>query len=267
MTRAAERGQVSGSAADIYERFFLPALFAEWAPRLAERSAIGPGDRVLDVACGTGVAAREALARVAPGGRVSGLDCNPDMLGVAARIAPQVDWRAGTAQALPFGDASFDVALCQFGLMFFEDRAGALAEMWRVLRPGGRLAVATWAALPTSPGYAAMYALLQDLFGAEIAGALHAPFALGEADMLHALAREAGIAGATVETVAGHARFASLEDWLHTEIRGWTLADTIDDAGFERLLAAAPEHLGRFAGADGRISFAAPAHILSATRA
>jgi ubiquinone/menaquinone biosynthesis C-methylase UbiE len=97
---------------------------------------------VLDVACGTGVVAREAARRVGPAGAVAGLDRNEGMLAVARRMAPGIAWRHGLAEALPFPDGAFDAVICQFGLMFFEDRGKALGEMWRALRPGGRLAVA-----------------------------------------------------------------------------------------------------------------------------
>src|SRR5262245_30686072 len=97
----ASTGQVTGSAAEVYEAFFVPALFGQWATRLAEAAGLCPGNRVLDVACGTGVLAREAAGRVAPGGSVVGLDRNEGMLAVAAAKAPSIGWRAGRAEALP----------------------------------------------------------------------------------------------------------------------------------------------------------------------
>jgi ubiquinone/menaquinone biosynthesis C-methylase UbiE len=117
-------------------------LFEEWAPRVCKAAALLPGNKILDVACGTGVLAREAARCVQPGGMVTGLDRNEVMLTVARRVAPGIEWRQGRAEALPFPDGSFDAVVSQFGLMFFEDREGALREMWRVLKPGGRLAVA-----------------------------------------------------------------------------------------------------------------------------
>ncbi len=129
-------GQVSTSAAEIYEEFYLPALFLEWAPRMAAAAGVGPNQRVLDVACGTGVLARALAERVKPRGAVTGLDINEGMLAVARRKAPEIDWRHGAAEALPFADGSFDVVVSQFALMFFQDRAKAIGEMLRALRPG-----------------------------------------------------------------------------------------------------------------------------------
>src|SRR5262245_53585666 len=106
-------------AADAYERLFVPALFREWAPRTLAASRARPGDDVLDVACGTGIVAREALAIVGENGSVAGLDPNAGMLAVAARLAPRVDWREGVAESLPFPNGAFDAVVTQFGFMFF----------------------------------------------------------------------------------------------------------------------------------------------------
>ena len=100
------------------------------------------GHRVLDVACGTGVLAREAALRVGPTGFVVGLDPNPGMLAVAEQFTPTVDWWWGMAELLPFPDQSFYAVISQFGLMFFKDRRQAVIEMLRVLKSRGRLVVA-----------------------------------------------------------------------------------------------------------------------------
>ncbi len=262
----ARKSQVSGTAAEIYESFFVPALFGAWAGPVAKAAGLKPGDQVLDVACGTGVLTREAQRRVRPEGCVVGLDCNEGMLAVARGAAPGIAWQNGTAEALPFPDESFDAVLCNFGLMFFENRSAALREMWRVLRPGGRLAVAVWGELRTTPGYAAMTALLERLFGTTVADALRAPFTLGDRGRLRRLLEDAGLSEPLIETLEGTARFPSLDAWIHTDVKGWTLADLIDDGEYERLRRAARQELQRFVGADGRVAFAAPAHIALAAR-
>jgi SAM-dependent methyltransferase len=188
------------------------------------------------------------------------------MLAVARRMAPGIAWRHGLAEALPFPDGAFDAVICQFGLMFFEDRGKALGEMWRALRPGGRLAVAVWDAAERSPGYAAMIGLLERLFGSRIADALRAPFVLGDPPAFRAAFGRAGIPEVAIETVIGAARFPSIESWVQTDVRGWTLADMIDEAQYQRLLGAAEQELKRYAEPDGTIAFAAPAHIATATK-
>src|SRR5262245_12725853 len=216
-----DRGQVSGRAAEIYEEFFLPALFAEWSGRLIGAAKIRVGERVLDVACGTGVLGRAVADRVGDDGEVVGLDVNDGMLAVARRKAPGIQWKQGRAESLPFGDESFDAVLCQFGLMFFEDRAAALREMIRVARTGGRVAV--WSSLDAAPGYADVVELLARLFGEEIADALRAPFVLGDRRELEGLCKESGIDRAEIRTVEGMARFPSIDAWMYTDIKGWTL--------------------------------------------
>lgn len=129
-------------AARSYEALFVPALVGQFAPKVADAARVHEGQRVLDVACGTGVLAREVLRRVGPTGHVAGIDPVPGMIDVAKQIAPAVEWRQGTAESLPFSDQSFDVVVSQFGLMFFTDRTQAIREMLRVLTSSGRLAVA-----------------------------------------------------------------------------------------------------------------------------
>jgi SAM-dependent methyltransferase len=263
---ATQTGQVNRSAADIYEEFFVPALFQDWTGPVSEAAGLKPGARVLDVACGTGVLAREALTRIQPGGSLVGLDVNDGMLAVARRRTPEIDWRQGLAESLPFDDGSFDAVVCQFGLMFFEDRVAALKEMWRVLRPGGRLAVAVWDSLDNMPGYAAVTALLQRMFGDDVADGMRAPFSLGDTGVLLPLFVAAGIPDVKLQTMDGTARFPSIEAWVHTDVKGWTLADMIDDAQYEALLRAALTELKSFQQSNGRVAFTAPAHVVSAVK-
>ena len=261
-----ERGQVTASAAEIYESFFVPALFQEWAAPVADAARIGAGDRVLDVACGTGVVTLEAARRVGPAGAAVGLDVNEGMLAVARRKAPQLEWRQGRAEALPFDTGTFDAVTSQFALMFFEDRPAALAEMLRVLRPGGWLAVAVWDTVEHSPGYAALIALLERLFGRRVADALRAPFVLGDPALVSGLCAQAGVADVEIRTRQGTARFPSIASWVYTDVKGWTLADMLDEAQFKRLVTEAELALRPFVARDGTVAFALPAHIASGRR-
>ncbi len=258
-------GQVTGSAAEVYEAFFVPALFQQWTGQMADAAVIRSGQRVLDVACGTGALTRAVAERVGPTGSVVGLDLNEGMLAVARQKAPAIEWRQGRAEALPFADDHFDAVVSQFGLMFFSDQPAALREMARVARPGGRLAVAVWDGLERSPGYAALAALLLRLFGEEVAQSLAAPFSLGDLQVVRRLLAEAGLAGAEITTRPGTARFPSLQDWITTDIKGWTLADVLDDDQFARLRVEAERDLQRFVRADGTVAFDAHAHIVTAT--
>lgn len=265
-TNAATAGQVSKSAADIYDEFFVPALFGEWAKPLCDAAGITRDSEVLDVACGTGATTREAARRLGSKGRIVGLDRNDGMLSVAKSRAPSIKWVAGRAEALPFAPLSFDCVLCQFGLMFFDDKTKALTDMARVLRPDGRIAVSVWDLVDNSPGYAGMIELVETMFGGEAADALRAPFSLGDKPTLLRLLDDGGLAKATVTTATGTARFASIREWVRMDVRGWTLAEFIDDAGFEALVVQAEKRFQRFSGKDGSVEFPAPAHIVVWTR-
>jgi ubiquinone/menaquinone biosynthesis C-methylase UbiE len=261
----ATSGQVSAEAARLYERFFVPALFDQWPPKLLRTAAVGPGQSVLDVGCGTGVLARAVAGCVGPAGRVQGVDLNEGMLAVARALAPELVWTRGAAEELPIATASQDRVLSQFALMFFADQQVAVQEMARVLRPEGRVCVATWAEVDTSPGYAAMVTLLRRLFGDGPADALLAPFSIGTCEQLRQI-MVTTFPDLTVRRIEGIARFPSLDDWVHTDIRAWTLRDMIDDAQFQELRQEARRALAGFCGEDGQVTFAAPALVAHAHR-
>jgi SAM-dependent methyltransferase len=261
-----DTGQVTSNAAEIYDEFFPTALFNQWGPRVVACAGLAPGMRVLDIACGTGVLAMAAADAVKPSGSVVGLDLNPGMLAVAARKAPQIEWRQSPAEALDFDDASFDAVVSQFGLMFFQDQQRAIREIVRVLRPGGRFAIAVWESLDRVPGYAAVTELLGRLFGDEAAESLRAPYSLGDTEVLASLFSAAGVADLKITTLDGKARYPSIRDWMHVDIRGWTLADEIDDIQFELLVSEAESDLAHFVTSDGAVEFSSPAHIATATK-
>jgi ubiquinone/menaquinone biosynthesis C-methylase UbiE len=134
--------QFSSSVPENYEKYFVPAIAAPIAADLMEAASIHPGERVLDVACGTGVVTRLAAERTGSEGQVAGLDVSPAMLAVARSHTPagtQMDWYETSADAMPLADGGFDVVLCQMGLQFISNKPQALAEMHRVVRPGGRV--------------------------------------------------------------------------------------------------------------------------------
>lgn len=244
----------------MYDQFFVPALFAAWTEPMLDASGTTDGDDVLDVGCGTGVLALAARDRVGATGAVTGLDPNGGMLDIARRADPSVTWDDGVVEHLPYDEATFDRVLSQFVLMFVSDASRALREMRRVTRPGGTVTIATWAAVETSPGYAAMVDLIRELFGDQPADALLAPFTIGSVEALGSLITPV-LPDATVSLHHGSARFPSIRAWVETDIRGWTLRDMIDDEQLQRLVVAAEERLARFADDDGRVAFAAPAVI------
>ena len=252
----AAAGQITAEAAAVYENFFVPALFGQFAPWLVELSGAGPGGKVLDVATGTGVVARVAAAT---GARVTAVDINEGMLTFARRYAREVDFQPAAAENLPFDDGQFDAVLCQFGLMFFVDRPRALAEMARVCKPGGKVAVAVFEAWEKSPGYCDLIPLVGEVVGNDGAEALKAPFCLGEGEAFEEALDKGGLPHVQISRKVGMIRHASLNDWLDTEIGGWTLASMVDAPMMETLKERARERLAGYVGADGSVSFEAPA--------
>lgn len=256
------------AAARAYEDLFVPALFRQWAPLLAKVAHVGPGKRVLDVACGTGILARELAAQVGTSGSVAGLDLMPGMLEVAKQVAPNIEWKQGTAEALPFPDQSFDVVVSQFGLMFFPDRTKSLREMLRVLTPGGHLAVAVWDSLDNIPAIAAEVALLERVAGQTAADALRAPFVLGNKAELEQLGRDAGISAPTVNTHPGTARFPSIRTLVEADLRGWlpVMGVMLEEETIQTVLGEVDRELRAYVDGSGRAVFEISAHVLNGSR-
>jgi SAM-dependent methyltransferase len=252
-------------AARAYEALHVPALFQQWAPRVADAARIQPGQRVLDLACGTGALAREVAARVGDDGAVAGLDPSRGMLFVAESMHPSATWHEGTAESLPFEDASFDAVVSQFGLMFFRDRAAALNEMMRVLVPGGRFAVAVWASLDDSEAYPIEVELLDRLAGRHAGDALRAPFVLGDADMLKSMFDAANAMSVEVTARRGRARFPSIRTMVEADLRGWlpVMGVSLTEDQVRNVLAEAEVALGRYVTSEGAVEFEAPALIVT----
>ncbi len=262
----AEKGQVTSSAAEIYDEFMLDAIFNQWPPHIIKLANLAPGMHVLDVACGTGVLAIAAADAVEPDGSVVGLDLNAGMLAVASRKAPEIEWRQSPAEALGFDDDVFDAVVSQFGMMFFQDKQSAIREIVRVLRPGGCFAIAVWDALERVPGYLALGQLLSRLFGDKDAESLRAPYSLGDTEALSSLFSTAGVPDVKITTLDGTVRYPSVRDWMHVDIHGWTLSDQIDDAQFELLVSEGAKDFAHLVTADGAVEFSSPAHIVTATK-
>ncbi|MGE0822945.1 MAG: methyltransferase domain-containing protein [Candidatus Binatia bacterium] len=225
--------QLSGNAPEAYERSLVPVIFAPWAAVLIARAALQPGERVLDVACGTGVVARLATPQVGTQGQVTGLDLNPGMLAVARSLPPvagaTIDWREGSAVALPFTKATFDVVFCQQGLQFFPDRLAALREMRRVLTPDGRLTLAVWRA--TQLFFSALADALTRHVSPEAGAGGRAPFALADATELRSLLTEAGFSDVHLRIEILPMRVPSLERYVPEQLAATPMAGAVAAAG------------------------------------
>ncbi len=186
----------SDIAAENYERFFVPAIAIPVADVLLAEARLAAGQRVVDVACGTGVITRMAAARVGAAGAVTGVDVAPDMIEVAGSVPvpgdAAVDWQVADAADIPLPDGEADVVLCQMGLMFMPDRGAALAEMRRLLKPGGRLALSTPGRI--QPPFELMEQALVDQINPDLGGFVRAVFSMHDPEEVAALLGEAGLA-------------------------------------------------------------------------
>jgi len=233
-----EQWQIAGSAPESYERYLVPGIFRPWAGDLIEQIALLPGERVLDVACGTGIVARLAAQRVGTTGGVTGLDLNGGMVAAARALTASTDvpitWREGRADALPCADASFDVVLCQQGLQFFPDRLAALREMHRVLVRGGRLALSVWRSLPHNPYVVALAEAVTRHVSSEAGVTMRAPCAFGDIEALRTIIREGGFRNSCIRIAVRLLRIQAIEEFILGQLAATPLAGAIADLAASR---------------------------------
>jgi SAM-dependent methyltransferase len=215
---------------EVFASFLVPALFGPMADALLRIVLPRPGERVLDVAAGTGAVSSRARERVGSGGRIVGVDLSTGMLGIAGRLRSADALCGGDMGALPFRRAAFDLVLCQQGLPFAPQPERALAEMHGVLRSGGRLGVAVFGPLEECPTYAAIAEALGRFADTT---AMLPPFALSDADRLVALVRGAGFADVRLVREAVDLRAPSARDFVVGLAAG--------GSSMRRVMAAVPE--------------------------
>ena len=192
--------------AERYEAVLAPVIFQPWAKELIRRAAPQDSEHILDLACGTGVVTREVASLGVLPGSSTGVDFNADMLEVArnrgAEVGLEAEWVEADASQLPFPDGRFDLAFCQQALQFFPDRLGALRELRRVLKSGGRIAFCVSTELSSNPLLQSQAATLEKNIGPEAGGAVRAICCLSDANEIHALFEGAGFNNVEVEKVS-----------------------------------------------------------------
>jgi SAM-dependent methyltransferase len=262
--------QLAGAGPRAYERHLVSAFFAACAEHLLDLVAVGPGDRVVDVACGTGIVARRAAARVGPAGAVTGTDVNDEMVAVArqADTGGTVRWERADAVALPVADGAADVVLCQQGMQYLPDRPAALAEARRVLRPGGRLGVAVWRSTAHQPGFAALAGALERAGGPVAGDIMRTPFRGPDADVLRPLLAGAGFADTHARIGVIAVRFPSARDFLARQVAASPLVAVVGALAPDRVAAIEEEvdrALAPFVDDDG-VTFPMETWLLRAQR-
>ncbi|WP_340377880.1 methyltransferase domain-containing protein [Streptomyces sp. SS7] len=232
---------LKGSAPERYEHYVAP-LMAPFVTALVDAADLFPGATVLDLACGTGFAARAAAAQAGPTGRVAGVDVNQGMLEIAVachpRLYPDIAFTAAPADDLPYPDATFDAVLCQEGAQFFPDLDAALRETARVTRRGGRFAATVWSHLDESPYFVAQLRAVEQHGTPESAAGFRSAFAA--ADRLTTSLTGAGFHGLNLRELTFAITLPPLEDYVpgHLAAIPWGQA-LIETAGEEALARAA----------------------------
>ncbi len=263
MSAPTESFRIPLEVAETYEATFVPSIFAEWAPETLEAAGVGRGTHLLDVACGTGIVARTAADVVGTRGAVTGVDLNEAMLTVARRIRPEIDWRRGDATSLPFDDDAFDAVTCQMAMMFFPDRRRALAEMCRVVRREGTVAVVVPAALDDQPAYREFVEIAVRRAGAEARSLLGTYWNCGDLDALRTDVRAAGLDVVSSRTHIGTARFDSADAYVATEVEGSPLVERLDDDTYAAIRAEVRTTMAGYGTPDGRFEVPLVGHVVA----
>ena len=278
-------GRTNTATAEIYKQHLVPAMFEPFARDLIQLCDIRRSDRILDVACGTGIVSRLAIDYVDVSvGKVVGVDINPIMLNIARHYSAgkSIDWKEGSAMSLPFLNESFDLVICQQGLQFFPDRLKALREMNRVLvgathdrgdKDFGRLVLSVWTSIKDSPGFHILERLLQETISHEAATIMRLPHSLSDSTELISVVKAAGFDKISSEKVTKTISFPSVEEFVVEYTNGSMLATyfsdkrKVDDISRNKLLNGASSELSQFVDErSGRLSFTLSTYLIFASK-
>jgi SAM-dependent methyltransferase len=261
---ATETFQISIEQVEAYETQLVPALFAGWGGRLVAAVGVSPGNRVLDVACGTGIVARTAAGLVGERGNVVGLDLNESMLAVARRLRPDLEWRQGDAGQLPFSDRSFDIVLCQSGLMFFPDVGRALREMARVVADDGTVGIQVWDRRQSQPAYGPFIDVAERHAGPDAIDLLSTYFVRGDLEELGSSLAAAGLEPASIRTEESTLSFGSIDEMVTAEVQATPLGERLSDGALRGIIEEARTALDPFRTGSGTVEIPIRGHLVVA---
>lgn len=260
----------AGKIPALYDRCLVPMLFAPYAEELSLRLAMLAPDTLLETAAGTGAVTRQ-IAAALPQAKIVATDLNPDMLAVARQrvTADNVSFEQADAQALPFDDATFDAIVCQFGVMFYPERAASYREAHRILRPGGHYLFAVWDALKANALSLALHRAMGEAFPDATPDFLgRIPFGYSDRQRIEDDVTAAGFTKVEIETLEKRSRAACTADVVSGLCEGSPLAAQIETHGpgaMPRALEAARRALRPFEDSAGRIDGAMSALIVTAS--
>jgi SAM-dependent methyltransferase len=263
--------QLKGKGPELYEEIWVPALMGQCAVDLVDATETRPGDKVLDVGCGTGVVTRQAANCTGRPADITGADINEGMLDIARRFAArngmqEIHWQCCDSASMPFEDSAFNVVVCQQGLQFMPDRSAAMAEMSRVLKTNGRLAVSVWKS--ESPFGIALRGALDRRFGEGTTAPWKAASSLGDRNELRSLAEAAGFRNCHVLCDVKVARSSDPDAFVWGVIGASPLADAVVDLSDENRINLIREIVDELSGYmdDGGLAYPGECHTLTARR-
>jgi ubiquinone/menaquinone biosynthesis C-methylase UbiE len=238
---------------------------AEVTQRMLEAAGLGPGDRILDVAAGTGDQSILAARLVGPSGSILATDISAEMLTIAARVAQQeelttITTRVMDAEQLDLEDNTFDAVICRFGLMFIPDLKQALREIRRVLKPGCKLAALVWSSPANNPLFSLPFVVLLK-YAREASSRLPNPFSLSDPTVFERELSEAGFSEVRTRTLPFQSHYASLDAFLQSSASRITLGvmGQLRPLEQQQMVEELRQRLRQFEGSDGLV---APGEVL-----
>jgi ubiquinone/menaquinone biosynthesis C-methylase UbiE len=261
-----------GSIPQYYDGGLGPVIFVDYAAEMARRAAVLKPKRVLETAAGTGIVTRHLRDMLPADASLTATDLNPPMLEVAkTKFKPgeAVEFKPADAQELPFADASFDVVVCQFGIMFFPDRGKGYQEAFRVLSPGGRYLFSVWDSHRRNPFGRIAHETAGRFFPVDPPQFYRVPFSCHEIDPVKEALADAGFSDIDVSVVSRTKEIADPSGFARAMVFGNPLLDQIKARGGvdpEDVIAANLDGLKREFGSE-RMRMPLQAIMFSARKA